>query len=183
MTTLIIILILIIVIIVAFGIGIFIFAHLRIQINEAIAQIRSSDDKIIHGYVHFTPNRVWGELTGLPPGEHGFHIHEKGNSKGCCESLGGHFNPFKNKHGDRCGKVRHMGDLGNIIVDEFGSANFSFDLPQSCRLYLNGDYSILGRSVIIHQDRDDLGLGNHSDSTVTGHSGTRIAYGIIGIEK
>jgi len=42
---------------------------------------------------------------------------------------------------------------------------------------------ILGRSIIIHQDEDDLGLGNHEDSKTTGHSGARIACSVIGISK
>jgi Cu/Zn superoxide dismutase len=37
-----------------------------------------------------------------------------------------------------------------------------------------------GRSVIIHADMDDLGLGDKPDSLTTGHSGKRIACAIIG---
>ena len=42
---------------------------------------------------------------------------------------------------------------------------------------------ILGRSIIIHQDEDDLGLGGFDDSKTTGHSGSRIACSVIGISK
>ena len=42
---------------------------------------------------------------------------------------------------------------------------------------------ILGRSVIIHEDEDDLGLGTFEDSKTTGHSGARIACSVIGIGK
>ena len=37
-----------------------------------------------------------------------------------------------------------------------------------------------GRSIIIHADEDDYGLGGKEDSLTTGHSGKRIACGIIG---
>jgi Cu-Zn family superoxide dismutase len=39
----------------------------------------------------------------------------------------------------------------------------------------------VGRSIIIHEDEDDLGLGNKEDSKTTGHSGARIACSVIGI--
>jgi Cu-Zn family superoxide dismutase len=42
---------------------------------------------------------------------------------------------------------------------------------------------IIGRSIIIHQDEDDLGKGNFDDSHTTGHSGARIACSVIGISK
>lgn len=53
----------------------------------------------IHGNVTFTQNKC-GEpvlieiaVVGLPPGPHGFHVHEKGDITGGCGSTGGHFNP------------------------------------------------------------------------------------------
>ena len=42
---------------------------------------------------------------------------------------------------------------------------------------------ILGRSIIIHEDEDDCGMGNFEDSKTTGHSGSRIACSLIGISK
>jgi Cu-Zn family superoxide dismutase len=37
-----------------------------------------------------------------------------------------------------------------------------------------------GRSLIVHADRDDYGLGGEEDSLKTGHSGKRIACAVIG---
>jgi Cu-Zn family superoxide dismutase len=37
-----------------------------------------------------------------------------------------------------------------------------------------------GRSLIVHADEDDLGLGEHDDSKTTGHSGARIACAVFG---
>jgi Cu-Zn family superoxide dismutase len=39
---------------------------------------------------------------------------------------------------------------------------------------------LFGRSVIIHADEDDYGLGGFDDSLTTGHSGKRIACAVIG---
>ena len=42
---------------------------------------------------------------------------------------------------------------------------------------------IAERSVVIHEDMDDLGMGNHSDSLTTGHAGKRITCAVIGYSK
>ena len=68
-------------------------------------------------------------LTQLPPGPHGFHIHEKGS----CDvaekegkpvaalAAGGHFNPEKApNHGTPLNG--HMGDLPILNVDSAGNA-------------------------------------------------------------
>jgi Cu-Zn family superoxide dismutase len=70
--------------------------------------------------------------------------------------------------------------LGNISVEKDNDEIY-FEINNNELLSLNGEYSILGRSVIIHEDEDDLGKGNHKDSLITGNSGKRIACGVIGI--
>ncbi len=62
---------------------------------------------------------VTGEITNLPKGKHGFHIHEFGDTTNGCTSAGPHFNLDKCEHGapeDGKGR-RHTGDLGNIESD------------------------------------------------------------------
>lgn len=46
---------------------------------------------------------------------------------------------------------------------------------------LTGKNSIIGRGVVVHSDADDLGRGGFADSLTTGHAGTRVACGVIGI--
>ena len=36
---------------------------------------------------------------------------------------------------------------------------------------LRGKYSVIGRSIVIHDDPDDLGIPDNSDSHTTGHAG------------
>jgi Cu-Zn family superoxide dismutase len=80
-------------------------------------------------------------------------------------------------HGDRISSVRHVGDLGNIIVGDDGVCMISFD---DQLIKISGPHSIIGRSIIIHENEDDCGMTDHKDSKTTGNSGKRIAYGIIG---
>ncbi|QKF93612.1 superoxide dismutase copper chaperone [Fadolivirus algeromassiliense] len=156
--------------------------------KNAIAQIRSHDDTRVLGYIHIDTldngnTYIHGELSGLSPGKHAIHIHEKGNPQKCCSGLGDHYNPFNKQHGDRTAidmygnKMRHVGDLGNIIVKNDGSCKFAFE---DDLVKITGQYSVIGRSIVIHENEDDLGLTNHPDSKKTGNSGKRIAYGIIG---
>lgn len=59
------------------------------------------------------PVTLTGEVKGLTPGEHGFHIHEFGDTTNGCMSAGPHFNVNpSNHHGGPTSAVRHNGDLG-----------------------------------------------------------------------
>lgn len=117
-------------------------------------------------------------ITGVPPGKHGFHVHEYGDLTNLCDSAGDHFNPTKSTHGDV--DKGHVGDLGNVTADSSGVVNYTI---HSTSLKLRGPHSIIGRTIIIHEDEDDLGKGNHSDSKTTGHSGKRIGCAVIGLSK
>lgn len=46
---------------------------------------------------------------------------------------------------------------------------------------LIGATSVIGRSVVVHADVDDLGKGGHELSLTTGNAGARVACGVIGI--
>ena len=121
-----------------------------------------------------TPTLIKGTITGLTPGEHGFHIHEFGDMSDGCKSMGGHYNPDNVNHGDR--DEGHVGDLGNIIATESGVANFSI---RANRVDLIGDRSVVGRGTVVHAEKDDLGLGGDEESLKTGNAGDRLACGVI----
>ena len=125
--------------------------------------------------------RLNGHIKGLPPGKHGFHIHTYGDLRATdCSKCGGHWNPSNHQHGSLRDLYSHAGDLGNISANDKGEANFHICTN---KFKLIGPKSVIGRSLVIHYDEDDLGKGGHSDSLTTGHAGGRIDCAVIGIAK
>jgi Cu-Zn family superoxide dismutase len=146
---------------------------------RAVAQLEPTQGNKARGTVRFSSEgnavRVTADITGLTPGEHGFHVHEKGDcSAPDASSAGGHFNPDNQPHGARDAEARHVGDLGNLTADDKGRAQLNY-LDQ--KLSLSGPNTIIGRAVIVHAGRDDL------KSQPAGDAGGRVACGAIEQEQ
>lgn len=117
----------------------------------------------IQGTVTFEQSRncavkVTVNLHGVPPGVHGFHIHERAFTSAAdlakgCAALGGHYNPLGRRHGSVwLDEERHAGDLiNNIWADVRGRVHCVFWDE------LLDVSSLSGRSVVIHAVPDDLG--------------------------
>lgn len=123
--------------------------------------------------------RITGYIMNLPKGLHGFHVHEFGDTSNGCTSAGEHFNPTGHNHGAPNAEDRHVGDLGNVEA-KVSSALTRVDKIDNV-MSLFGEHSVIGRSLVVHAGRDDLGLTEHSLSKTTGNSGGRLGCGIIGI--
>ena len=139
---------------------------------SASADLQARSGSAVSGKVSFSEAggklRVEAQVSGLTPGEHGFHIHEKGDcSAPDASSAKGHFNPAGKAHGHHASNDRHGGDLPNLTADARGEARFAADLPGLTR------DEIYGRSVVIHADPDDY------KSQPAGNSGKRVACGVI----
>lgn len=116
-------------------------------------------------------------LHGLPPGLHGFHLHEnascapgvKDGKPAAAIAAGNHYDPKKSgKHGTPWGDG-HLGDLPPIYVDGKGDSSQAVLAP---RLKVK---DLAGRSLMVHAGGD-----NHTDHPAPlGGGGARIACGVI----
>ena len=147
----------------------------------AIFRCRAGED---HGYATLEetypkgPVKIRVQVEGFPPNsKHGFHIHRNGNTECGPKSLCNHYNPTNQPHGDLNETASHVGDLGNITANKKGIIDQTLVAD---RVHLRGQKSVFGRSMIIHEDEDDLGEGGYKDSLATGHSGKRILRNLRG---
>ncbi|XP_004932190.1 superoxide dismutase [Cu-Zn] [Bombyx mori] len=139
----------------------------------------------ITGTIVFTETseglHITGTITGLPAGRYGFHVHALGDTS-TCDAAGPHFDPEGNNHGGPDHNVRHVGDLGNVVFvgnqEPVATVNFVDRL-----ITLRGKNNIIGRTLVLHEQEDDLGLGGHELSLTTGNAGPRVACGVIGIRS
>lgn len=145
--------------------------------DTGVAVIKGTvDNSSVGGTVNFQDTKeglkVSAKLTGLPSGNHGFHIHEFGGCGDAGKAAGGHFNPKESKHGflpkDGLHKA-HGGDMGNITAAADGTASLDIVLP---KITLTGNNSIAGRAVVVHEKTDDF-------SQPVGNAGSRIGCGPI----
>ncbi len=143
----------------------------------AIAMLAPTEGNIASGVVNFSQDgdimQIDARVDGLMPNSiHGMHIHIVGDCRAPDgSSAGGHFNPNGSIHGGPFSEPRHGGDLGSIQADGKGTAILSI---QVTGISLGkGDDSIIGRSVIVHAQGDDLA------SQPSGNAGPRIACGLI----
>lgn len=117
---------------------------------------------------------VSGTLSGLPPGTHGFHIHEVGKCEGpTFETAGAHWNPTGKAHGSLNPAGPHLGDMANITVGSDSTVNVQVTTPGGT---LHGENALLddnGAAIVIHADADDY------KSNPSGNSGNRIACGVV----
>jgi Cu-Zn family superoxide dismutase len=141
--------------------------HLQNADSESVGKVMLRD----------TPHGVLMELdlTNLPPGEHAFHIHEKGQCKPPFETAGGHLNPTSRQHGFEATTGAHAGDLPNLTVSADGTVKVEV-LARDVRLTDASGKGLLdadGSSLVVHAKADD------HKTDPAGNSGDRIACGIV----
>ncbi len=114
------------------------------------------------------------KLTGLQPGVHAIHIHEKSDcSAADGSSAGGHWNPTFKKHGKWGSEEHHKGDIGNFTADENGNGTITFTTKEWCVGCNDATKDVLGKGLIVHQGADDFVL------QPAGNAGARIACSAI----
>jgi Cu-Zn family superoxide dismutase len=110
------------------------------------------------------------ELTHLPAGMHGFHIHNNPSCQNNGMSAGTHFDPqYTTKHLGPYNDNGHLGDLPVLVVDNNHKAILPVLAP---RLKVS---DIKGHALIIHLHGD-----NYSDTPEkNGGGGSMLACGVI----
>ncbi|HXG58220.1 MAG TPA: superoxide dismutase family protein [Thermoanaerobaculia bacterium] len=142
----------------------------------AVAALEPTEGSTARGTVRFTELRDGGvevtiDLTGVPPGVHGFHVHEKGDCGERGNAAGGHFNPMNMPHGAPDAVSRHAGDFGNVTADANGEVHAM--LVFRSVTVREGAQSVVGRAVVLHANPDDLA------TQPAGNAGARIACGVV----
>lgn len=146
-------------------------------VQELVVPILARSGSAVAGTVSFSELEgtvtVMVDLTGVPTGGHGFHIHEKGDcSAPDAASAGGHFNPHGSNHGAMGSDVHHAGDLGNLEADGSSVVKTTFTTT-GITLAPGLPHSIGGRGIIVHAKADDF------VTQPTGNAGGRIGCGVI----
>lgn len=136
----------------------------------------------VYGHVLFRQDgpeaavQVRFDLCGLPRTDghqRAIHVHQYGDLSDGCDATGGHYNPHGNAH------PGHPGDFGNF-VPRGGRIREQREVGGAT---LFGGLTVLGRAVVIHQGRDDLGRGGDAGSRLHGNAGPRLACCVIGLSS
>jgi len=116
---------------------------------------------------------IAGALRGLPPGEHGFHLHTVGQCTPTFEAAGGHWNPTTKQHGSENAQGPHLGDMPNVTVGADSSVTIQATTPGGTLRGTNGLLDADGAAVMMHATADDY------RTDPSGASGARIACGVV----
>lgn len=147
--------------------------------NQLNLTLVSKSNSNVAGTVYFIEknNKVTftAKMSGLSPGIHAIHIHEKSDcTSEDGSSAGGHWNPTFKKHGKWGEPECHKGDIGNFTADANGNGTITFTTDQWCIGCEDETKNIIGKSIIVHKGADDF------TSQPAGNAGARQACsGII----
>ena len=152
----------------------------EVEVKTLKFSLEPKSDSNVKGEVSFTEENGTVSmnvgLSGLTPGEHAIHIHEKADcSSADGKSTGGHWNPTFAPHG-KWGSQEgyHRGDIGNFTADGQGNATVDFSTDEWCLGCGDETKNLIGKAVIVHQGKDDF------VTQPTGDAGGRISCaGII----
>ena len=147
--------------------------------NTLTINLESKSSSSVIGTVSFSEKKgivtLEAKISGLKPGSHAIHIHEKSDCSATDgSSAGGHWNPTFKKHGKFGEAEYHKGDIGNFTADRTGNGTIKFSTNEWCIGCEDNTKNILGKGIIIHQGQDDF------VSQPAGNAGARVACsGII----
>lgn len=142
--------------------------------ERATADLKAADGKAAGKAIATTANghvMLALEVEGLPPGQHGVHVHMTGKCDAPkFESAGGHWNPGDAQHGLEAPKGQHAGDMPNLDLDANGRGRLTYELKGAT---FAGLMDSDGSAMVVHASADD------QKTDPSGNSGDRIACGIF----
>jgi len=113
------------------------------------------------------------EVSGVSPGDHAVHLHEKGDcSDPEGKNAGGHWNPAVQPHGKWGPTPHHLGDIGNLVVGADGKGTLTMSTDQ-WTVKSGEPNDVVGKALIVHASIDDF------KTQPTGNAGGRIGCAVI----
>ncbi|GAA0869686.1 superoxide dismutase family protein [Brevundimonas basaltis] len=144
------------------------------QATRAVAILRTADGSAAGSA---TATDTGGQVVialsvqGLPPGQHGVHVHTTGRCDAPgFDSAGGHWNPTNQKHGIEDPEGQHAGDMPNLTVAQDGRGTLEYRLEGAS---FDGLFDADGSAFVVHAGADD------QRTDPSGDSGARIACGVF----
>lgn len=139
--------------------------------RRAVAVLRPTQGNDVGGVVTFEETkdgvRVNARVSGLSSGEHAYHVHVYGDcSAPDATSAGPHYR-FGPADTGVTGNLGELSGTGDAVLA-------TRTLPNA---ELQGERSIVGRSVVVHAK------GNDPSQPPDGAAGARIACGVIGLDE
>lgn len=146
--------------------------------NELKITLEPKSDTKTSGFAVFSEKdgkvTFTATISGLTPGIHAIHIHEKADcSAADAASAGGHWNPTFKKHGKWGVGEYHKGDIGNFAADENGNGKIILTTDQWCVGCGDPNKDVIGKAIIVHKAADDF------TTQPTGNAGGRVACSAI----
>ena len=129
--------------------------------NKLVVNLESKSKSSVTGTATFDEKNgkvtFLAKLSGLSPGVHAIHIHEKADCTSADgSSAGGHWNPTFKKHGKWNEAEYHKGDIGNFTADENGNGSITLTTNEWCIGCADETKNILGKGLIVHAGTDDF---------------------------
>lgn len=146
--------------------------------NELKINLEPKSNSTVSGFATFKEKngkvKFEAYISGLTPGVHAIHIHEKSDCSSVdAASAGGHWNPTFKKHGKWGEGECHKGDIGNFTADQNGKGYILLETDEWCIGCGDPTKDILGKGLIVHQNADDF------TTQPTGNAGGRMACSAI----
>ena len=147
------------------------------SLTTATATIGETNESGVSGKAIFTQSgdniKLVITLANASAGEHAVHIHAKGDcSASDGTSAGGHWNPTGVAHGKWGEGEFHLGDIGNMMVDDRGMGKIELT-TNLWEMNTGSDIDVVGKAIIAHAGADDF------VSQPSGNAGARIGCGVI----